>query len=112
MPISEKCQFLLTLFVMLVLIVLVIAVKAIPKERLPYCLGGDNHEFFKRNTKKEKFVCPKVYNRECDKQGLAKRLSPQEVAQMNSLAEAMEKTRIMNGRDAVPGGSYGYSRRR
>ena len=37
----QNLDFWITLIIMVIIIAIVIAVKAIPKEKLPYCLGGD-----------------------------------------------------------------------
>ena len=81
--IPTRFHFWIALAVMILIVIIVITIKCIPKEKLPYCLGG------------EKFVCPKKYKEKVT--GKFKRTIPDEdLAEYGKLEDAVKKTKEMN----------------
>lgn len=79
----------ITLGVMFVIFVIILAIKCIPKDKLPYCLGGS----------RETFVCPARYKKWCAKYGMTPLSNDSAAIAKMDLDEALRKTCELNGKD-------------
>lgn len=79
----NNTDFWITLAVMLIVLIVVTSIKCIPKNKLPYCLGGTKEA--------EKFTCPAKYIEWCNSNDLDPILSQNELYDM-SKKEACDKT--------------------
>ena len=92
----RNIDFWITFGVMILVLVVVMAIKCIPKNKLPYCLGGTKEA--------EKFTCPLKYIEWCNANGLDAVIPQELVADMekerackDTIAENIKRGRKPEG---------------
>ena len=73
---------------MTVILLVVVVIKCIPKNKLPYCLGGTREQ--------EQFVCINDYKKWCNRNGIPQVLKQSDLMDKTKTQAVQETCRILN----------------